>query len=49
VIVVLPEQPKPYRLSMLALVESLPPGPRAFKKLEEYERHLREEKESRER
>src|SRR5437667_1499569 len=44
VIVVLPEQPEPRRLSMLEFVESLPPGPRAFPTWEEYERHLREEK-----
>ena len=44
VIVVLPEEAKQHRLSMLELVESLPPGPRAFKTWEEYEQHLREEK-----
>jgi hypothetical protein len=44
VIVVLPEKPKPPRISMLEFVESLPPGPRAFPTWEEYERHLREEK-----
>jgi len=49
VIVVLPEQPKPPTMSMLELVESLPPGPRAFPTWEEYERHLREEKNSWER
>ncbi len=49
VIVVLHEQPKPHRLSMLEFVESLPPGPRAFKTWEEYEQHLREEKEAWER
>jgi hypothetical protein len=46
VIVVLPEQPTPRRLSMLEFLESLPPGPRAFKTWEEYERHLREEKDA---
>jgi hypothetical protein len=49
VIVVLPEQPKPSRLSMLEFVESLPPGLRAFKTWEENEQHLREEKEAWER
>jgi hypothetical protein len=49
VIVVLPEQPEPRRLSMLEFLESLPPGPRAFKTWEEYERHLREEKDAWER
>jgi hypothetical protein len=44
VIVVVPEQPNPRRLSMLEFVASLPPGPRAFKTWDEYERHLREEK-----
>ncbi len=32
------------RLSMLEFLESLPQGPRAFKTWEEYELHLREEK-----
>jgi hypothetical protein len=49
VIVVLPEQPKTQRISMLELLKSLPPGPRAFPTWEEYERHLREEKDSWER
>ena len=47
VIVVLPEKPK--TVSMLDFLESLPPGPRAFPTWEEYERHLREEKDSWER
>ena len=47
VIVVLPE--KPQSVSMLDFLESLPPGPRAFPTWEEYERHLREEKDSWER
>ena len=47
VIVVLPE--KPETVSMLDFLESLPPGPRAFPTWEEYERHLREEKDSWER
>lgn len=49
VIVVLPELPKQRRTSMLEFLESLPPGPRAFPTWEEYERHLREEKDSWER
>jgi hypothetical protein len=49
VIVVLPDQPKPRRPSMLEFLESLPPGPHAFKTWEEYEQHLREEKEAWER
>jgi hypothetical protein len=46
VIVVLPQQPQPRRLSMLELLDSLPPGPRAFKTWEEYEQHLRQEKDA---
>ena len=49
VIVVLPEQPEPQFGSVLEFLESLPPGPRAFKTWEEYEQHLREEKDSWER
>ncbi len=49
VVVVLSESPKPGRLSMLEFLESLPPGPRAFKTWEEYEQHLRQEKDSWER
>ena len=49
VIVVLPERPKPQFGSVLEFLESLPPGPRAFPTWEEYERHLREEKNSWER
>ena len=33
-------------VSMREFLESLPPGPRAFKTWEEYERHLREEKDA---
>ncbi len=43
VIVVLPEKPA-HLGSMLDLVESLPPGPRAFPTWEEYEKFLQEEK-----
>jgi hypothetical protein len=49
VIVVLPETPKPRFSSALDFLESLPPGPRAFPTWEEYERHLREEKDAWER
>ena len=40
---------KPRRLSMLEFLETLPPGPRAFETWEEYEQHLREEKDAWER
>ncbi len=44
IIVVLPEEhPSPFE-SALAFLESLPPGPRAFRTWEEYEQHLREER-----
>ncbi|HEY7308259.1 MAG TPA: hypothetical protein VH643_02750 [Gemmataceae bacterium] len=46
VIVVLPKQPQPRRMSMLEFLETLPPGPRAFPTWEEYEKHLQEEKDS---
>lgn len=49
VIVVLPEEPESRRVSMLEFIKSLPPGPRAFPTWEEYERHLREEKDAWER
>jgi hypothetical protein len=49
VIVVLPVKPESPRISMLDFVESLPSGPRAFPTWEEYERFLREEKNSWER
>jgi hypothetical protein len=50
VIVVLPE-PLPKRMSMLEFLKTLPPGPspRCFPTWDEYERHLREEKNSWER
>ena len=37
VIVILADKPEPRRMSMLEFLESLPPGPRAFKTWEEYE------------
>lgn len=46
VIVVLPEKPQAQVGSALEFLESLPPGPRAFPTWEEYERHLREEKDA---
>ena len=46
VIVVLPEKPLPQFGSVLEFLESLPPGPRAFPTWEEYERHLKEEKDA---
>ena len=46
VIVVLPEKSPREFGSMLEFLESLPPGPRAFKTWEEYERHLQEERNS---
>ena len=46
VIVLLPEQPEPRRISVLEFLESLPPGPRAFKTWNEYEQHLREERDA---
>jgi hypothetical protein len=49
VIIVLPDEPETPRISMLEFVESLPSGPRAFPTWEEYERFLREEKNSWER
>jgi len=46
VIVVAPEKPIPQFGSALEFLESLPPGPRAFKTWEEYERFLRDERNS---
>jgi hypothetical protein len=46
VIVVLPGRPEPQFGSALEFLESLPPGPRAFKTWDEYERHLQEERDS---
>ncbi len=48
VIVVLPEKPERQKTSMVEFLESLPPGssPRCFPTWEEYERHLREEKDA---
>jgi hypothetical protein len=46
VFVVAPEKPTPQFGSALEFLESLPPGPRAFKTWEEYEQFLREERNS---
>jgi hypothetical protein len=46
VIVVLPGKPEPRFGSALEFLESLPRGPRAFNTWEEYEQHLREERNS---
>ena len=46
VLVQLQPQPSSHHGSALAFLESLPPGPRAFKTWEDYEQHLREEKDS---
>ncbi len=46
VIVVLPQRSEPQFDSALEFLESLPPGPRAFKTWEEYDQHLRKEKDS---
>ena len=44
VLVVWPAKPQTRFASALEFLESLPPGPRAFKTWEEYEQHLRKEK-----
>ena len=46
VTVVLAEQPTQERVSLIDFLKTLPPGPRAFKTWEEYERFLQEEKNS---
>lgn len=46
VIVVAPEKPTRQFGSALEFLDSLPPGPRAFKTWEEYEQHLRQEKDA---
>jgi hypothetical protein len=46
VIVVLPMTPQPRFGSALEFLESLPPGPHALETWEEYEQHLREEKDA---
>ena len=49
VIVVLPEQPQPRRMSMLEFLATLPPGPFLFKTPEDANRYLQEERDSWER
>ena len=49
VIVVPPEEGERQFASALDFLKSLPPGPRCLKTWEEYERHLKEEKDSWER
>ena len=51
VTVVVRDETKPPRVSMLEFLETLPPGPspRCFPTWEDYERHLREEKDAWER
>ena len=49
VIVVFPGKPPSQFGSALEFLESLPPGPHAFKTWEEYDQHLREEPDSGER
>ena len=49
VIVRMQENPPQRKMSVLELVQSLPPGPRAYPTWEEYERRLQEEKNSWER
>jgi hypothetical protein len=46
VIVVVPEQPKPRRMSTLEFLETLPPGPLLFKTPEEVNRYIQEERDS---
>lgn len=46
VIIVLPEKLPSHCISVVEFLESLPPGPRAFKTWEEYELHLRKERDS---
>jgi len=46
VIVVVPDKKRPPFSSALEFLESLPPGPRAFRTWEEYEKHLQEERNS---
>jgi hypothetical protein len=45
-VTILPVEAISQRLSMLEFLATLPPGPRAFKTWEEYERHLRQEKDA---
>jgi hypothetical protein len=49
VIVVLPEQPQPPRMSMLEFLNTLPPGPLVFPTPEDADRYLQDERDSWER
>jgi hypothetical protein len=49
VIVIMPPTPSRPHASVLEFLETLPPGPRAFKTWEEYEQFLGEEKDAWER
>ena len=46
VIVVLPEKPASKYCSALEFLQSLPPGPHAFRTWEEYKEHLQQERNS---
>jgi hypothetical protein len=49
VMVVVPEKQVARAVSALDFLDSLPPGPRAFKTWDEYESHIRQERDSWER
>jgi hypothetical protein len=46
VIVVVPEQPKPRRVSTLEFLATLPPGPLLFNSPEDVNRYIQEERDS---
>ena len=46
VVVLMPETPRPARLSMLDYLKTLPPGPLLFPTPEDADRHMREERDS---
>jgi hypothetical protein len=46
VTVVVREEPKPQRISMLEFLESLPPGPRSYPTWDEFEKAFQEERNS---
>jgi hypothetical protein len=48
-VTLLQEEIRPRRVSMLEYLTTLPPGPRAFDTWDEYEQHLRQEKDEWER
>ncbi len=49
IIVLLPEQPAPRRMSMIEFLATLPPGPLLFKTPEDANRYIQEERDSWER